>query len=132
MRTRHLNRLMIVAILVISTAPLNAQDQQQNASKLEVEARHAIDVVGADKHKTQIYCRILELERQKNHQETNKTKKRNKNKAEALSQKINQLERQLGPEFVALDDILKDLDLSSIEGREIALMIQSLVQACPD
>jgi hypothetical protein len=71
MRTRHLSRLLIVAILLISTAPLYAQRQQQDVAKV-------------------------------------------------------------GPEFLMLVNILEHLDLNSPDGREIALIIQSLNQSCPD
>ena len=131
-----MNRLLIVGILIISTVPVYAQSQQQNVAKLKEDARNAVGVIGADKHKTRTFCRILELERQQADEENNenkKTKKRKgKNKTEALSQKIDQLQKQLGPESVRLDNILKDLDLGSPDGREIALIIQSLVQSCPD
>jgi hypothetical protein len=126
--------LLFLAILLISTAPLYAQGQQQNVARLKVDARNAVGVIGADKHKTRTFCQILELERQQADQEDNKNKKKNKgkNNIEALSQKIGQLQKQLGPESVTLDNILKDLDLSSPDGREIALIIQTLVQSCPD
>ena len=131
-----MNWLLIVGILIISTAPLYAQRQQQNVAKLKEDARNAVGIIGADKHKTQTYCQILELERQQADQEDNKNKSKeknkNKSKTEALSQKIDQLGKQLGPEFVTPDNILKDLDLSSPDGREIALIIQSLVQSCPE
>jgi hypothetical protein len=136
MRTRHLNGLLIVAVLIVSTASLYAQRQQQNIAKLKADTRNAVGVIGADKHKTQTYCQILELERQQFDEENKKNKKTKKrmgkDKTEALSQKINQLQRQLGPEFVTLDNILRNLDLSSPDGREIASIIQSLVQSCPD
>jgi len=133
-RCQHMNRLLIVGILIISTVPVYAQRQQQNVAKLKEDARNAVGIIGADKHKTRIFCQILELERQQADEENNenkKTKKR-KGKTEALSQKIDQLHKQLGPESVSLDNILKDLDLSSPDGREIALIIQSLVQSCPE
>ena len=56
-----MNRLLIVAILMLSTAPLNAQDQQQNVDKLKVNTRNAVGVVGADKRKTRTYCQIIDL-----------------------------------------------------------------------
>src|SRR6516165_11515193 len=102
MRTRHFNELLIAVILVISTAPLYAQDQQQNVDKLKVDTRNAVGVIGADKRKTRTYCQIIDLrERQQADQENNKNKNnkkkdkdKNKKKAEALSQKINQLQKQ--------------------------------------
>jgi hypothetical protein len=49
-----------------------------------------------------------------------------------LSQKINQLQKLVGPEFLMLVNILKHLDLNSPDGREIALIIQSLNPSCPE
>ena len=133
-----MNRLLIV-ILAICSVPLYAQGAQPDAADLKAEARNAVGTIGADKHKTQTYCEILDLERQLADQEENNTKEKNKKKdkdkdkkkAEALSQKINQLQKQVGPEFVTLDNILKGLDLTSPDGREIALIIQSLNETCP-
>jgi hypothetical protein len=93
MRTRHLNGLLIVAVLIVSTASLYAQRQQQNIAKLKADTRNAVGVIGADKHKTQTYCQILELERQQFDEENKKNKKtkkrmgKDKDKTEALSQK---------------------------------------------
>ena len=141
-----MNRLLIVAILMLSTAPLYAQDQQQNVDKLKVDTRNAVGVIGADKRKTRTYCQIIDLrERQQADQENNKNKNnkkkdknkdknknKNKKKAEALSQKINQLQKQLEPEFGTIDNVLNHLDLQSPDGREIALIIQGLVETCPE
>src|SRR5262249_12229899 len=142
-----MNRLLIVAILMmLSTAPLYAQDQQQNVDKLKVDTRNAVGVIGADKRKTRTYCQILDLrEHQQADQEDNKNKNnkkkdknkdkkkdKNKKKAEALSQKINQLQKQLEPEFGTIDNVLNHLDLQSPDGREIALTIQGLVETCPE
>ena len=46
MRTRHLNGLLIVASLLVSTAPLYAQRQQQNVAKLKADARNAVGIIG--------------------------------------------------------------------------------------
>jgi hypothetical protein len=61
MRTRHLTELLIVAILVISTASLSAQPQQQNVAKLKADARNLVGIIGSDKTKTQTYCQIHDL-----------------------------------------------------------------------
>ena len=133
-----MNRLLIVAILMLSTAPLYAQDQQQNVDKLKVDTRNAVGVIGADKRKTRTYCQIIDLrERQQADQENNKNKNnkkkdKNKKRAEALSQKINQLQKQLEPEFSRIDNVLNHLDLQSPNGREIALIIQRIYESCPE
>ena len=124
-----MNRVLIVGILIISTAPLYAQRQQQNVAKLKEDARNAVGIIGADKGKTQSYCQVVDLlGRQLERADQEKNKKQTK----ALSQRINQLQKKLGTEFVVLENILADIDLKSPDGREIALIIQSLNQSCPD
>ncbi len=131
----HLNGLLVVAIAAFCTAPLYAWAQQPEPSDLKAEARNAVSTIGADRRKNQTYCQVLELERrQQADQEKNSNKKKKKDKdkeAAALSQKIIQLQKQVGPELVTLDNILKGLDLTSPDGREIALVIQSLNGSCP-
>ena len=125
MRTRHLNGLLIVAILLTSTATLYAQRQQQDVAKLKADVRNAVGMIGGDKAKTQTYCQILDLGRQINQAVREKDQK----KARALSQKLGQLGKQL-PEFILLSNIIEQVDLNSPNGREIALIIQSLNQSC--
>jgi hypothetical protein len=137
MRTRHLNGLlMIIASLFTSTAPLYAQRQQQNVAKLKEDARNAVGIIGADRGKTQTYCQIVDLlGRQLGRADQEKDKKKTKaykKKTMALSQRINQLQKKLGPEFVVLENTLNDIDLKSPDGREIASIIQSLNESCPE
>jgi hypothetical protein len=123
MRTRHLNGLLIVASLLTSTAPLYAQGEQQNIAKLKADARNLVGVIGGDKAKTQAYCQILDLIAQLNREE-------DRRKAKGLSQKIDQLQKQLGPEFLAVTNGLNHLDLNSPDGREITSIINTLNQSC--
>ena len=124
-----MNRVLIVGILIISTAQLYAQGQQQNVAKLKEDARNAVGIIGADKGKTQSYCQVVDLlGRQLERADQEKNKKQTK----ALSQRINQLQKKLGTEFVVLENILEVIDLKSSDGREIASIIQSLNESCPD
>ena len=125
MRT-HLNGLLIVAILAISTAPLYAQRQQQNVAKLKADARNLVGIIGGDKTKTQTYCQIDDLSEQLNQAVQEKDRK----KGEALSQKISELYKKMGPEFAALIDIEKHIDLDSPDGQEIASIVASLGESC--
>jgi len=110
--------VLIVASLLISTAPLYAQCQQQNVAKLKADARNAVGIIGADKDKIQTYCQIVDLGRQLGRADQEKDRQ----KARALSQKIIQLRKrkQLGPEFGVLGNIAKQVDLNSPDGREIS------------
>src|SRR6516165_3589521 len=128
MRTRHSNGLLIVAICLISTAPLYAQRQQQNAVKLKADARNVVGTIANDKAKTQTYCQILDFARQLVRADQVKDTKKTK----MLSEKIDQLQKQLGPEFVALMNGLAHLDRRSPDGREVALIIERLNQWCPE
>ena len=125
MRTRHVDGLLIAAILLFSTAPLYAQRQQQNVAKLKADARNVVGIIGADKDKSQAYCQTLDFARQLEREKDRK-------KAGVLSQKIIQLQKLVGPEFFTLANIVKHLDLNSPDGREIASIIQSLNQSCPE
>ena len=125
MRTRH--GLVIIAILVISTAPLYAQRQQEDVAKLKADARNTVGIIGGDRTKTRRYCQIVDLAEELNQA----IEKKNKKKTKALATEVVQLQKQL-PEYVALSNILEHVDLKSPDGREIALIMQSLAQSCPE
>jgi hypothetical protein len=120
--------LLIVAILAISTSPLYAQGQQPDTAKLKADARNVVGIIGADRAKNQTYCKMMDLSWQMNEAARQKVQKK---RAKTLSQEIVQLGKRL-PEFVVLSDILEQLDLNSPDGQEIALIIQSLNQFCPE
>jgi len=99
--------------------PSFAQGQQPNAAKLKADARNLVGLIGGDKAKTQAYCQILDLIAQLNREKDSK-------KAKALSQKIDQLQKQLGPEFLTVTNGLQRIDLNSSDGREIVSIINTL------
>ena len=127
MRTRHLSGLLIVAILLISTRPLYAQRQQQDVAKLKADARNLVGIIGSDKTKIQTYCQIDDLRIQL----IQAVQKNNRKKANALAEKIPELYKKMGPEFAALIDIEKHVDLNSRDGQEIASIVASLGESCP-
>ena len=123
-----MNRLLIVAILLISTSQLYSQGAQQNVAKLKEDARNAVGIIGADRGETRTYCEVVDLLGR----QLGGADQKNKKKTRALSQRINQLQKKLGPEFDVLENILKHIDLKSPDGREIASIIQSLNESCPE
>jgi ferritin-like protein len=126
MRTRHLNGLLIVAILTISTSPLCAQRQQQEVAKLKADARNLVGIIGSDKTKTQTYCQIHDLSEQL----IQAVQEKDRKKANALAEKIAELSEKMGPEFAALIDVGKRVNLNSPDGQEIASIIASLGESC--
>ena len=122
-----MNRLLIFAILIISTAPLYAQRQQQNVAKLKADARNLVGIIGSDKTKTQTYCQIEDLSEQL----IQAVQEKDRKNANALAEKIAELNKKMGPEFAALIDIEKRVDLNSRDGQEIASIVASLGESCP-
>jgi hypothetical protein len=123
-----MNRLLLVGTLLISTAPLFAQGQQPDMAKLKADAQKVVSLINGDKTKIQTYCQINDLGEQIGEAEEEQDNK----KAGALSQKVIELEKHLGPEYVALVNSLKDVDPNSPEGAEISSILETLDDSCPD
>jgi len=123
-----MNKTLIVAILLIADAPVYAQDQQSNAIKLKADAQKVVSIIKGDKAKTQVYCEINDLGEQIGEADQ---KKDDKN-AEALSHQVTELEKKLGPEYLALVNNLNNVGPNSPEGREIDLILAPLDDFCED
>ena len=123
-----MKRLLTLAVLLISTVPVYAQGQQPNVAKLKADAQRVIGIIGGDKAKMQTYCQIAELSEQLDEVDQEKDSKT----ANTLLQKMDELQKKLGPEVVALLDGLKDVDPNSPDGQEIASIIESLDESCQD
>jgi hypothetical protein len=124
-----MNRLLFVGILLIGTAPLYAQGKQPNVAKLKADAQKVVSVISGDKAKTQAYCQIAKISQQVDQAAREKDRK----KAEELVQKINELEKQLGPEYLALVGALfgnNNMDLNSEDFEEIVSMFDRFDEAC--
>jgi hypothetical protein len=122
-----MNRLLTVAILAISIAPLYSQGQRPNTAKLKADARNLVGIIGNDKTKTQTYCQIEDLREQLDQA----VQQNDSKKARALVEKIAELNKKMGPEFAALVDIEKRVDLDSPDGQEIASIVATLGESCP-
>ena len=122
-----MNRLLIIAILIISATPLFAQGQLPDIAKLKADAQKVASIIKGDKAKTQTYCQVLdlsdELDQINQHQDPKK--------AEDLAQKIDDLQKKLGPEYLALLEAIKNVDPDSKDGQEIVSMFVTLDQSCP-
>jgi len=115
--------LLIVAISLIGAS--HAQDHQPNAAKLKVDAQRVVSIISGDKAKSRIYCEISDIGDRIDQEKDRK-------KAEALLQRMNELEQQLGPEYVAFIDATKDVDPDSKDGQDMVSMFDKLDESCPD
>ena len=121
-----MNRLLIVGILIISTAPLYAQAQPDPA-KLKVDAQKVVSIISGDNAKTQTFCQMAILGKAINEA----VQEKDAEKAGELDQRIGELEKQLGPEYLALVDALRNFDFDSKDGQEILSIFDRLDDSCP-
>ena len=122
-----MNLKLIVAILVIATVPVCAQAQNPSAAKLtRADAQKVVKIISSDKAKTRAFCDIGKL----GVQIEDANEKRDGKTADELSQKMKELEKKLGPEYVALMDGLQDIDPESDDGVDIQAALAALDKSC--
>ena len=119
---------IFVTILLIAAVPVHAQ--AQTLSTLNVtkgDVQKVVKIITSDKAKVQTYCEINKVS-----DEMNRVYRKNdKKRLDELSQKIERLEKILGPEYVALMDGLQKLaPENSKRASEILLQFEVLDRLC--
>jgi hypothetical protein len=123
-----MNLKLIVATLVITAVPVCAQTQPPRAAKVtRADVQKVVRIIRGDKTKTQTYCDVGKL----GEQIEDANGKKDRKMADELSQKMKELEKNLGPEYVALMDGLQDIDPESDDGEEIGAALAALDKLCP-
>ena len=122
-----MNRLLIVAILLISTVPLYAQRQQQNVAKLKADAKKVVSIISGDKAKTQSYCEARDIATQI----VQAGQQKDKANLEELADKLTEQQKNLGSEYLALMESLRNASLTSKDGQEIESLFDELDESCP-
>jgi len=122
-----MNRLLIVGVLLFSTVPLCAQAQRPNTAKLKADAQKVVSEIRGDKAKTQAYCQINSL----GGQMVEAAQEKDSKKAEALFQRVDDLEKQLGPQYHTLFDALYEADPNSKDVQDVLSMFDKLDETCP-
>jgi|SRR5450759_974172 hypothetical protein len=122
-----MNLKLIVAILVIAAVPMFAQAQKPSAANVtKADAQKVVKMISGDKAKTQTYCDMAKL----GDQIEQANEKKETKKADELSQKMDELGKKLGPEYVALMDGLQEMDPNSQDGQEIGSTLEALDNLC--
>ena len=87
------------------------------------DVRKVLEIIKGDKAKTQTYCNMVRL----GHEMAAADEK----KADELNQKMGELEKKLGPEYAALMDGFREIDLGSEVGKqEMSSMFAALDGLC--
>ena len=120
-----MKRKLIVAIFLLATEPVCAQAQNPRVTK--GDAQKVVASISGDKVKIQTYCDIRKLSEQ-----IDQAYQKNDNKmVDELSEKLDTLEKTLGPEYVALIDGLQDIDPENDKlGVEIMSILGALDRLC--
>jgi wobble nucleotide-excising tRNase len=122
-----MNLKVIVTIFLLAAVPVYAQAQNPGTARVSKgDAQKVVTIISGDKAKTKTYCDIRKLSEQI---EEASAKKDGKTVNE-LSQKIETLEKTLGPEYVALLDGLQDIVENDLLGAEFTYALASLDSLC--
>jgi len=116
---------LIFVLLALFLVPFRADAEQPDMAKLKADAQKVVSIISRDKAKSQIYCQVTDLGQQIDQE-------KDRNKAETLVEKMNELEKQLGPEYLELLKASKDIDPTSKDGEDIISMFDELDEACPE
>jgi tRNA U34 5-carboxymethylaminomethyl modifying GTPase MnmE/TrmE len=120
-----MKQALSIGILIILTAPLFAQAERDPA-KLKADAKKVVSIIKADKAKTQAYCQIAIVGEQMNQA----LQAKDKEKLEELTQKLPELEKNLGPEYLGLLESLRKVNLRPQDGQQIVAMFDRLDDSC--
>jgi hypothetical protein len=118
---------LIVAISAITAPPVCARAQNPRAVKVtKAAAENVVKIISGDKAKIRTYCDIMDLAGQfQEAEQKNDTKK-----TDDLSQRMDELVPELGPEYTALTDGLEDIDPNSKESTDIVSTLAALDELC--
>jgi hypothetical protein len=105
----------------------NQSTQQPDTIKLKAYAQNVVSIIRGDKTKTQAYCRIHSLSDEMDRAEQTMDEQ----KGDVLTKKINDLEKQIGPEYLALFDALGNASQNSTDFQDILSPFHALDESCP-
>lgn len=122
------NLKSILAIAAIVALPVCAQAQQPKAAPkpTKASAQNVVKLISADKAKVKVYCDLAKLSDEAQEADQKKDTK----KLEQISAKMDELGKQLGPEYDALMDGLQDVDPNSKLGQDIGASMEELDKLC--
>ncbi|MGH6665024.1 MAG: hypothetical protein ACREB2_08990 [Pseudolabrys sp.] len=116
----------IIAVLAIAAMPVCAQAQSMAPKPTKASAQKVVATISADKAKVKIYCDMGKL----GDQIEAADKKKDTKTADALAKQMDEMSKQLGPEYAALMDELQDMDPNSKEGQDIGSSLDALDKMC--
>jgi uncharacterized protein YcbK (DUF882 family) len=122
-----MNRKLNIAILLVAAVPVCAQAQSPSVPRVSRgDAEKIVAIISGDKIKTQAYCDIHKLARQL----VEAHEKKDGEKVNELFEKIQTLEKTVGPEYVALVEGIEDISENDQLRAEFSSAFGALVRLC--
>ena len=116
---------LFVAIPVVAFAQSDKPNAQSSKPTIE-EAQKLVETINSDKDKLKAYCEIAKLHEQLDDAE----EKGDAKEFEALAAKLDNLEQQMGPDYIKVTDGLGDVDPTSDEGQKFSAVFAPLRKQC--
>jgi hypothetical protein len=117
---------LLVAALLVVFVPVYALAQKQDAAALKANAQKVIKIITADKVKIQAYCDAAKV----GEQIDDAMQKNDAKKLNELSQKMDELTKKLGAEYVELMEGYQDVDPDSKDSQEVLSEFAPLEKLC--
>ncbi|HZM89484.1 MAG TPA: hypothetical protein VFF31_23385 [Blastocatellia bacterium] len=122
-----MNVKVVVAILLTVVVPVYAQAQSSSVPKVNKgDAQKVVTIISGDKAKTQTYCDMKKLAEQIEEASA----KKDAQTVNELSQKVEALEKTLGPEYAALLDGFEGIAKDDQLGEEFESAVAALDRLC--
>jgi type I site-specific restriction endonuclease len=115
----------ISALGAISALAYAQQDQSNVPKPTKADVQNVVQIVTADKAKTQAYCDLTKL-----YDQVEAAEQKNDTNIEALTKQANALIDKLGPEYSKMAKGLEEVDLTSSEGKELMSILLELDKLC--
>jgi hypothetical protein len=124
---------IVVTVALLAAFPIVAQAQQKppapaaNMPKpTAADIQKLVQTISADKAKVKTYCDIGGLQDQMDQAE----KKKDTKTLQALGAKVDELTKQLGPDYEKVMGGLDQVDPNSAEGKKFTALFEPLFKQC--
>ena len=124
---------IVVTVALLAAFPIVAQAQQKppvpaaNMPKpTAADIQRLVQTISADKAKVKTYCDIGGLQDQMDQAE----KKKDTKTLQALGAKVDELTKQLGPDYEKVMGGLDQVDPNSAEGKKFTALFEPLFKQC--
>ena len=124
-----MNLNLVIAILALAAASTVARGQPGPPSGPKptiADAQKVVQIITADKAKTEAYCQLAELDDQMAAADRGKDQKA----LETLGKQADELSQKIGPEYVELTHGLDQINPDSSEGKEFSGLLAPLDNLC--